>query len=365
MIELLELRLTFWRCFTKQSFALPMESQVIIDSNGSGKTSLISAVYSLFSGQPFPETKFKDSVHGQYDYFGISTQDKGWFIAGKTGVTGRLSTKVSVPTKFDLKTVKAMTYLPTDNLWFFQSSRKKVSILDEMLIQIHGKGYKKELSLLSKLVSSKTRLIKSILNGEARNDAAIAHTLSQQIYVQSQKIWKVRQVFLLKLQQEIKEFSSWIHSPLKDWQIDWKISASDGYKQRINLNIIKLIDIKRIDWSDLWKKELIIGKVMFGAQRDDFSISSDYMEVQNVLSRGEMRSLILFIKNIARALLKDYKVIWFLDDVFNELDEERESLLFEKILRHTDIYIATGTKKPSLKKGARKVKIVSLDNLKA
>jgi len=354
----LKLNLHNWRIFQKQSLEFPNESFLIFDTNGSGKTSLIAALYSLLSSQSWPGTKLNQNLRVGENYFGVSTNDNSWSLTGQISPSGRLVTKYEKPENlhnfFALnseKWPKVLTYLPTDNYWFAQSRTSKLSVLDNLLGQVYTEKYSKPLAQLEKLVKSKASLIKLCQEDSSRADMTLVQTLSQQIYLESIVIWNLRIEFWKNIQTRLSQFSDWIESPLKNWRIEIEISLLSGQKSKLNLeNYFLETKIDEKTWLSLWPREMASGKVLFGAQRDDFSISSNHLAVENVLSRGEMRLLVLFIKNLAREYLKasGEKVFWLLDDVFNEFDDQRESLLVKSILADTDYFVATSTKKPLL-----------------
>ena len=159
-------------------------------------------------------------------------------------------------------------------------------------------------------------------------------------------------------------FGDWINSSFKDWQIDWEITNFRGLK----------LSIKKIDenfnwenwliWSELekqnylqnlftglnfkalWNSELAAGKVLFSANRDDFQWLSKHQNASQILSRGEMRLLALYWKEIVRRNFNEsVSVIWLLDDLFNELDSTREYLFFNSVKRENDFFFATSTRK--------------------
>lgn len=359
MLKKLELKLNNWRCFSHQDFVIEWQSQILIDNNGSGKTSLLSAIYTLLTSRPWPNTKFKESIKSKTEYFGISTNNPNWFVTGKFSSNARLVTKFSCPNNYDFENSKVLTYIPNDNTWFFESRTRKLSILDNLLIEVHGLEYEKSLKKLNKFAASKLKLIKHTQETQLEVDTTLLNTLNQEILNESIKIWKTRKSFLKKIQTNLKEFSTWINSEQKDWKINWEVATLDGSRKIISLE--EKESEMSVSWDKLWQKELIVGKVLYGAQRDDIKITCESNQIQSILSRGEMRTFVLFTKNIARKILKNYNVIWLLDDIFNELDDEREQKIFQKILQKTDTFIATGTKKPKFDK---KVKILSLEKLK-
>jgi DNA replication and repair protein RecF len=360
--ENLHLRLHNWRSFERADFALPTESFIIIDDNGSGKTSLISAFYSLFTGQSWPTTKLAQHLQSGKDYFGVSTQYPDWSFTGQISPSGRVVSKYQkLPDEYFTNLVeqsldsqthynqpKILTYLPTDNYWFNQSRSNKLDILDNLLTQILNQNYKFSLQNLDKLVKSKQKLIKHTLENPDNFDVALLSTLNQSILDESRVIWGFRHGFFEYLQQYLPQFEQQINSPLHDWQIKWEYSEFSGQKNTCNVgqgqNILFNVEP---NWSALWQKELLVGKVLFGAQRDDFRIVSHHSAVEEVLSRGEMRLLVLFIKNTARNYLQttspDQTVFWLLDDVFNEFDLDREQMVMDQILRNTDYFIVTST----------------------
>jgi recombinational DNA repair ATPase RecF len=89
----------------------------------------------------------------------------------------------------------------------------------------------------------------------------------------------------------------------------------------------------------LHQKEIQAQKVLLTASRDDFGIFSGKQPIENILSRGEMRLFVIFSRQLSSAGNK----IWFLDDLFNELDSKRERVMLDEILSDSCWLIATGT----------------------
>jgi recombinational DNA repair ATPase RecF len=348
-----------WRCFASQKFQIPSESFILIDENGSGKTSLLSAVYTLFCKKPWPGTKFADHLLSGSGYFGITTDYPDFSFTGQINPSGRLSTKYEKPggeVSFNQilskqNWPKILTYLPSDNYWLGQSRTSKLGILDNLLSQTSEDDFDAALSNLDKALKSKQRLLKHCQETETTADPILVQTLSQEILKSSVLVWQYRQKFWILLNQSLPEFCTWINSNLKDWILKWELTDVYGQRQKVE---IEAIDFSQIlnqdhDWAKLWHKETIVGKLLFGAQRDDFSIECNHLRVENVLSRGEMRLLVLFIKNLASSSIlekKEHQLWWFLDDIYNELDDTREEIMFSRIIQKANFSISTSTKKP-------------------
>jgi DNA replication and repair protein RecF len=347
-----------WRCFKQARFVLPGSSFVLVDHNGSGKTSLVNALYTCLTSQSWPGTKIADNLQYNTEYFGIHLQSSAQDarLSGKVSPSGRVVSKYE--SSLDVQSrIKAITYLPTDNYWLWQSRSQKLAMLDRLLMQVNSE-YNQGIAELDKLVKSKSQSIKNAQEQNNAGDLSLVKVLTYKIYQQSLKIWKVRAEFLQTIQSRIEEFSQWIELEQKNLRIEMEVADWQGRKMKVALDAstakpfdTSFLEISEEDfenvWRLLWEKELIVGKVLYGAQRDDFRIQVEHRAIESLLSRGEMRLLVVFIKYMAVRHLDPDKTIWILDDVFNELDSEREEILFQNILNKF-YFIATGTRNPHL-----------------
>ncbi len=361
------LRLNNYRCFVSASFEIPSTDFIILDKNGSGKTSILSAIYSIYTGKSLPSTKFPEYLQSGQDYFGISTDDD-WFINGKISASGRVITKYSNPSEIK-DTV--LTYQPSDNYWLQQSRVSKLSTLDHIISQTN-KEYLKLIASLDKVCKNKLSSLKeSNLSGVT--DMILVNFLGQQILELSKQIWSIRWDFIYNIKESLPQFSSMVQSPIADWQIEIEITGANGNKIKIHnlskfgkqfgelsshslgkmkqsdevvflVNKIKIFELQNLDqinFEKLWQRELICEKVLFGANRDDFNITNGKLKIEQILSRGETRLFVLWVKKLG---IDPKETIWLLDDIFNELDDEREQFLMSNILCGCKQIIATGTR---------------------
>ncbi len=350
------LRLNNWRSFESAYINLPKHPAILCDQNGSGKTSVLAATYSLLTGNPWPQTKFNHSLRGGQNYFGVESQtSQSWYLNGKISPSGRLATRYEAPdqinwpfessqsqVKIKLQKIKVLTYLPTDNSWLFESRTKKIRILDELLGQIYTNDYLEPIRKLTQACLQKQKLIRYSKAENQPIDRTLLTTLSQEILFQSKQIWQYRAEFFKYLDNNLSEFESWINTPLSNWEVRWETSNDQG-----NRTIVSVFELQlnEPDWKTIWEREIASEKILYGAQRDDFNLVSNHIPCQDVFSRGEMRSLVLFIKNLAQTLNLKEKTIWLVDDIFNELDKTREQTIFANILDKADWFLASSTQK--------------------
>lgn len=341
----MQLHLTNYRCFTNSSFLLPSGSFIITDNNGSGKTSILSAIYSLHTGKAFPSSKFVDYLQSGKDYFGIGTDDIGWFLSAKISATGRLVTKLSKPSSLNQNNV--LTYQPSDNFWLYQSRSNKLGVLDQIIGQ-SNRDFLENNTKLIKFVKNKVALLRECRHKNYTDEIMIKY-LGDQILEKSKVVWQHRMEFLINIQDRLNEFLDMIKSPVSGWKIHLEVSSIAGKRiwfkdidKYRNINkFYEELQTGSFDHMSLWQIEALVDKVLFGAQRDDFCFISGNLRIEQVLSRGEMRLFVLWLK---KNNTNPEQTIWLLDDIFNELDDEREQFLMSNIFKNCKQIVATGTR---------------------
>lgn len=333
----MQLELHNWRCFPQLHVDLPDHSFAIVDQNGTGKTTLLSALYTLHTGLCWPETNFHEHMRHGSQYIGIR-HSNDWFWSAKRNPSGRLSYKY----QGNGENPHILIYTPDDNRWLTLSRTSKLQVLDT-LIMAFDPSYTLHLRALNQVVRQKQRLLKKISLRKDPSDDTLAHVMTKHILKHSSMVWQIRSDFWFTIAEALPEFSQWIHSVFDDYRIQRYHTFWDGKRYPHH-------ELPVISWSDkhfynLWRREQIAEKVLFGAQRDDFQLfveSDGSKNAAKVFSRGELRLLTMFIK-YAYSQYKSKIVWWFLDDAFNEFDSTREEFLARNMLNNCQKVIATGT----------------------
>jgi len=345
----INLKLTNIRSFNFLQKNINFEkSNLIFGSNGSGKTTVLSSLYSLFTKRPFTGSKFKDYLKLNQSYFGIQasfqSQKSDWFLNASLSPAARLKKVYQTPADQAQNWPKALSYIPEDNLWLKRSRQTKLTTLDNLLTEVFGEKYNLPLRKLNKSLQAKQEYFKKLnLNPNLKPDQTFLISQTKNILQQSLVIWKFRLSFFKKVKQNLDEFLNWI-----------EIAKSDNHSffyQTQNLNGFKIINFDLKDFNldsslnNLIQVELRSFRNLFGAQKDDFSWKTNQVDWNGLLSRGQMRLFVLFLKKVAFEIAKtenqDQLVFWFLDDVFNEFDDKREKLLLQNILLKSDWFIAS------------------------
>ncbi len=337
-----------WRCFDATSFSLPNNSFVISDDNGVGKTSLLAAVYSLYTSNPWVGTRFSETIKQNTNYFGLLTAYPDWSLSGQVSPSGRLVTKYSKPKENPMSIggdyPAIFTYTPLDNMLLSLPRTQKLAHFDQLIGQIYPE-YLKTIKELDKCVKSKFAYIKHCFELQIPGEDAMVIPVSESIYQLSLRIWELRKSFFDYIHTELPQFENWIKSPLVGWNLKHSISHIDGRVYPLGIVGAQILDREQI--MQLWSKERAAGKVLYGAHRDDIVFISDHVTSETSLSRGEMRLLVLFLKSLSmkmvRSLNPNKTIFWLLDDVFNEFDITREKTVYDEILSKSEQYIITST----------------------
>jgi len=334
-----------------------MTSGLIVDANGSGKTSLMSALYSLVTGWSWPGTKFSQHLSTGSQYLGISTDKADWNLLGRLSTSARLIVKHSLPQLWPeefggLGCPQVFTYLPTDNYWLSQSRTAKLQVLDSLLAQVYGAPYRILLDKLTKTIRSKQKLIQHCNDNQIPGDLILIRSFGREIAELSIDIWRMRQQFWDWVRSNLQDFENWVRSPIS--RFDLRLIQTDlaGNKKDRQIWNFEQELAATYDWNLLWPREIAAGQVLFGAQRDDFNFQINNTPAEEFFSRGEMRLFVLYIKFLAISFEhgNEFKQpIWFLlDDVLNELDADREKILLNQLFSKVDYFLATSTRASKL-----------------
>jgi DNA replication and repair protein RecF len=334
-----------WKSFENARFLLPQDPFVIVDKNGSGKTSMLSALYSLVSGKCWPESKFIEYLSTGKQYFGVSSDSPDFYLTGKVGLSGRVTTKWIKPPERELPAV--LTYQPTDNYWLFYSRTEKIKVLDKYTALLNGDEHSEAINKLFKITKNKLSYLKHNLQENIQEpDWLLVNDLNRKIITYSDIIWKNRQRTLDLLRNNIDLLGNILDKDMSSFKLRIEFADFKGNRSLSFNPVHKIITPEQL--KPLWQREVASQKVLFGAQRDDFNLLIDNLPLERYFSRGQNRSLVFFILFlISRELRQKGQKVWFLlDDIFNELDSKREDAIRKELLEEADYFIATSTRKP-------------------
>ena len=308
------------------------KSTLISGANGSGKTSLLEAIYFALQGTSFRSSDKEILRNDGSSWFRIDLKDskdslrtiifnnavqkskKQFLVDGNK--KARLSANLRIP---------VVLFEPDDLQLLSGSPTRRRNFLDYFLSQIFP-SFQLALTRYSKALKQRNNLLK---RDNVSKDELFPWNLMLAEY--GAEIISKRQDFLELLNSKIEEVYFEISGVKDEIKIDY-------LGEKVSKNEILAILSENIE------RDKILGYTNFGPHKHDIQFIFNKKPAQNVASRGENRSLVLALKFIETDILADLtskRPIVLLDDVFSELDDDRQKLLTKHFSKYQTIITST------------------------
>ena len=308
------------------------KSTLISGANGSGKTSLLEAIYFALQGTSFRSSDREILRNDGSSWFRIDLKDskdslrtiifndavqkskKQFLVDGNK--KARLSANLRIP---------VVLFEPDDLQLLSGSPTRRRNFLDYFLSQIFP-SFQLALTRYNKALKQRNNLLK---RDNVSKDELFPWNLMLAEY--GAEIISKRQDFLELLNSKIEEVYFEISGVKDEIKIDY-------LGEKVSKNEILAILSENIE------RDKILGYTNFGPHKHDIQFIFNKKPAQNVASRGENRSLVLALKFIETDILADLtskRPIVLLDDVFSELDDDRQKLLTKHFSKYQTIITST------------------------
>ena len=308
------------------------KSTLISGANGSGKTSLLEAIYFALQGTSFRSSDKEILRNDGSSWFRIDLKDskdslrtiifndaiqkskKQFLVDGNK--KARLSANLRIP---------VVLFEPDDLQLLSGSPTRRRNFLDYFLSQIFP-SFQLALARYNKALKQRNNLLK---RDNVSKDELFPWNLMLAEY--GAEIISKRQDFLELLNSKIEEVYFEISGVKDEIEIDY-------LGEKVSKNEILAILSENIE------RDKILGYTNFGPHKHDIQFIFNKKPAQNVASRGENRSLVLALKFIETDILADLtskRPIVLLDDVFSELDDDRQKLLTKHFSKYQTIITST------------------------
>ena len=308
------------------------KSTLISGANGSGKTSLLEAIYFALQGTSFRSSDKEILRNDGSSWFRIDLKDsrdslrtiifnnavqkskKQFLVDGNK--KARLNANLRIP---------VVLFEPDDLQLLSGSPTRRRNFLDYFLSQIFP-SFQLALTRYNKALKQRNNLLK---RDNVSKDELFPWNLMLAEY--GAEIISKRQDFLELLNSKIEEVYFEISGVKDEIKIDY-------LGEKVSKNEILAILSENIE------RDKILGYTNFGPHKHDIQFIFNKKPAQNVASRGENRSLVLALKFIETDILADLtskRPIVLLDDVFSELDDDRQKLLTKHFSKYQTIITST------------------------
>lgn len=328
----------------------------LIGDNGQGKTNILEAIYMLALAKSFRlgqdeklikwdegfgriKGEFSEEMLNQQDgrgelhletFFGISPQPRR--VLKKNG--GKVGAAEFIGN------VQVVFFHPEDLNLLYLGPELRRRYLDILNIQVN-KVYFRALRKYNKIRAQRNFLLKAVKIGQARK--ADLEIWDQQMAAEAAIIYRERALSLEylagKLTGKYREIA----------QNDDILGLN--YQNSLGLNIDFLVLADNLEelvlkkMNEQLERDLASEHSSVGPHRDDFEINLNGRPIMEHASRGEFRSILLALKLIEIEFYQDRthdgNPILLLDDVFSELDHQRQKYLLETVKNYQTIITTT------------------------
>ena len=298
------------------------KTSLLIGENGSGKTSVLEAIYEALRGKSFKASDGEILKRGT-DYYRVEVK----FCDGKRTVVIFDGKKKQFLVE-DKKTTRlpkrnrypVVLFLPDDLHLVATSPTKRRSYFDRVLTEF-DESYNDSLLKYEKSLKQRNDLLKKYNNQGGDGKISWSDFFSWNILLSKYGL-EIRKKRIKYLEQLNLVFSEVYHSIVdNDDFVSLKLELFGG-------EISEAEYFNRLE-SEL-QRDLVLGHTGFGIHRDDFVFLFNGEGADGTASRGELRSMILAMKFIEAELIfqeTGKRPVVLLDDVFSELDNMRQKSL--------------------------------------
>ena len=323
------IKLNNFRCHSEFELDCNRPTTLIIGENGSGKTTVLEAIYLALRGKSFKAVD-GDILQREAEFFRaeIDLIDAKKIIIRYNSKTSKK--EFEIDGKKTLRLPKKERYpvvlFEPNNIYLIESSpSRRRDYFDELFRQIDG-GYTTYLSRYNKALKQRNDLLK--METVNRDDMFSWDILCAQY---GAKIKAVRREIIEKINEQMTDNYRWIAKNEDSCSIEYI-----GEDVNENEYMEKL--------AQHYERDRALGYTSFGVHRDDYRFIFNNSPADGSASRGEMRSIILALKFIEAKILEEEtgdRPVVLLDDIFSELDEMRQKHLVENFKDYQMIITST------------------------
>ena len=324
-----------FRCYEVERYEFKDNINIIVGNNASGKTSLVEAICLLLSCKSFRNANDSDMIMHNKDFYSVSGKIKNEISHDVSIIYSKEGKKVSKDGQI-YKNLSdfigefcVVAFSPDDLKLVIGEPKFRRKFLDMSISQI-DKTYLENVIEYNKLLKERNEFLKSVENGIINdNQKTMLLTLSQMLVARGKEIISKRSWFINKINMYLCKYVSGISNNNEEGNVK--------YNPNCNLEEYEKEMMSRE------KYDLMLGNTSCGPHKDDFTLFVNGKEAVSFGSQGQKKTMALSIKlSLCRLFDESSKdAIIILDDVFGELDKDRQKYLVEVLDKEKQIFITT------------------------
>ncbi|MDE7390790.1 MAG: DNA replication/repair protein RecF [Lachnospiraceae bacterium] len=334
------LELKNFRNYERQEVVFDEGLNILVGKNAQGKTNILEAIFFAVIGKSFKVSKEKEAIKWESEVATIKADFSRLYRDVSVELIFNKSSKKAI--KIDGVSIKKIgELLGTVNAVFFSPQELKLvrESPDErrrfMNIDISqtNKRYFYALNRYEKVLANRNKLLKITKDFSVLKDTI--DIWDRALVDLAEKIYLERKEFIEKLAPFAEKAHSYISGGNEKLEIVY--DSFDAKGKDFKEEMLKALQ-KNLE------KDFKHGYTSVGIHRDDLDIYLNGVEVKNFGSQGQQRTAALSMKLAELEIIKErtgeYPIL-LLDDVFSELDSERQKRLLNFTSRTQTIITCT------------------------
>lgn len=329
MFYLNKIKITNFRCYESANYDFYPGINIILGSNAVGKTSLVEAIHCLGFGRSFKNCKDSDLIRKNAFYYNIRGEfihslEVNDILLAYDSKNKRIkhNDKVYKNISEYLGYFNTVVFSPDDLELIKGSPTIRRRFLDVNLGQINKK-YLYSLMRFKEVLKERNQYLKNI------TDNTLLNVLTESLIETAKNVIKEREIFVEALNQVVGVKSLQLSSGQEKVEI--------VYKPNVNVDNLWKSAKEHVNYDKLMQT------TTWGPARDEVLILINGEVASIYSSQGQIRTACLAIKLALTEQFSRFndKIIIILDDVFSELDSQRQNELLILLNKTKQIFITT------------------------
>lgn len=310
---------------------------ILYGDNGQGKTNIVESIYILAKTSSFRTNSQKELINFQNDEANLFARcvlkhrniDCQINISkeGKTCFVNKI--KLDKVSEY-LGKLNAVCFSPDDVSLFKDSPSGRRQLMDRELSSLFPL-YIKHLNIYLQYLQQRNNLLKQ----KEKIDYSLLDIINKGILQEAYEIYKGRKWLINKLENLMPNIYNKISGIKQEISIIYKPFIEENELEKY------LVTGQKVFLNNL-TKDLEKGYTISGIHREDFQILLNNKAIDSFGSQGQQRLMALVLKlslaEIYNRASKEEPVI-ILDDVFSELDKDKQNNLMEYLKNKQQVFI--------------------------
>ncbi|MDP5135839.1 DNA replication/repair protein RecF [Rheinheimera baltica] len=322
-MSLLSVNASQFRNLTAVSFNVHAQFNLIVGMNGSGKTSLLEAIYYLAHGRSFRTSRSQRLIQHNSDAFVIhakvAVQQQIYSLGLQRDKQGELLLRLNgsnVNRLAEIASLLPVQLITPDSFrLFFGGPKERRQFFDMGLFHVEQSFFDYWLRF-NKVLKQRNALLKTNRHYDSQFEF-----WDQQFVELAFELQRLRYSYVAQLESAFRQLTTaddLMQSLNFQLQQGWpeKVTTSEEFKQLLHQS---------------FSHDSRMGFTQYGPQKADLRIKKDQWAAEEVLSRGQLKVLLFALKIAQNNVIRDNgqkQPLLLIDDLASELDQESTRQIF-------------------------------------